>query len=167
MEVVLFQKNHSASDSVISYLSSFSRLLNFVVIVPTLAPVSTSANALLTGYKQRFDNQSRSCNQGCSQYNSACLYIRYRPIYPLYCDFLWITLVQERTLKSGCTKINLYSLLFCIYFVQNVEKWQMAFCSSLSNLKYFSRLCICSNTDIRYRVKKILPFKQGFVKENM
>ena len=86
------------------------------------APVSTSANALLTGCKQRFDNQSRSCNQGCSQYNSTRLYIQYRPTNPLYCEFLWITLVQERTLKSGCTKINLYSLVFCLYIVQNDGK---------------------------------------------
>ena len=86
-------------------MCSSQKLLNGIYCPCT--PVSTSANALLTGYKQRFDNQSRSCNQGCSQYNSTCLYIEYRPTYPLYCDFfLWITLVQERTLEYGCTMIH-------------------------------------------------------------
>ena len=86
-------------------MCSSQKLLNGIYCPCT--PVSTSANALLTGYKQRFDNQSRSCNQGCSQYNSTCLYIEYRPTYPLYCIFfLWITLVQERTLEYGCTMIH-------------------------------------------------------------
>ena len=42
MEVVLFQKNHSESDSVIWYLSSVSRLLNFVAIVTTLTKVKAT-----------------------------------------------------------------------------------------------------------------------------
>ena len=69
----------------IGVMCSSQKLLNGIYCPCT--PVSTSANALLTGYKQRFDNQSRSCNQGCSQYNSTCLYIEYRPTYPLYCYF--------------------------------------------------------------------------------
>ena len=83
------------------------------------APVSTSANALLTGCKQRFDNQSGSCNQGCSQYNSTCLYIQYRPTNPLYCEFLWITLVQERTLKSGCIWVLYMSSSFWLLRVES------------------------------------------------
>ena len=86
------------------------KMLNGIYFYCPCAPVSTSANALLTGYKQRFDNQSRPCNRGCSQYNSTSLYIEYCPTYPLYYDFYWITLVQERTLDYCCTKINLYLL---------------------------------------------------------
>jgi hypothetical protein len=54
IEVVLFQKNHSASDSVISYLSSVSRLLNFVAIVPTILNSQT--------YRPTYNNFSMSLN---------------------------------------------------------------------------------------------------------
>ena len=36
MEVVLFQKNHSESDSVIWDVSSVNRLSDFVAMIPTL-----------------------------------------------------------------------------------------------------------------------------------
>ena len=141
-------------------MCSSQKLLNGIYCPCT--PVSTSANALLTGYKQRFDNQSRSCNQGCSQYNSTCLYIEYRPTYPLYCDFFYELLWSKNELQSIVWSmvvlkyINLYSLVFSLSLWQSLYTKYVNYGLSIITSKVFSNNF--NNENIKTGTSKIFHF---------